>query len=73
MFTFKANIRHRGREYINSKLTDCAVGPPRGGKPPKQISKIIVAKRIFQHDQISPNFEKLLTEKIMINFQPFSE
>ena len=69
MFTFKANIRHRGREYINSKLTDCAVGPPRG-KPPKQISKIIVAKRIFQ---ISLNFEKLLTGKIMINFQPFSE
>ena len=69
MFTCKANIRHRGREYINSKLTDCAVGPPRG-KPPKQISKIIVAKRIFQ---ISLNFEKLLTGKIMINFQPFSE
>ena len=69
MFTFKANIWHRGREYINSKLTDCAVGPPRG-KPPKQISKIIVAKRIFQ---ISLNFEKLLTGKIMINFQPFSE
>ena len=72
MFTFKANIRHRGREYINSKLTDCAVGPPRG-KPPKQISKIIVAKRIFQHNQISLNSEKLLTGKIMINFQPFSE
>ena len=30
MSTFKANIRHRGREYINSKLTHCAVGPPRG-------------------------------------------
>ena len=37
MFTFKANIRHRGREYRNPKLTDCAVGPPRG-RPPKQVS-----------------------------------